>query len=172
MVDDYYGNVDLFRDDPVVARSVLPAPAPPPLPATLIQTKRLTIRESDTDVATGIFIDMGDQFEITATGQIHPALPAFLWPAVGPAGKSNEIAYDINYPLAAHPDAHPYCLLGKLSKFGSYFYVGAHFGPWQYIHDYPWRKKRELFLRINDNAPGGGSGQFDCTINLWSVPPQ
>lgn len=57
-------------------------------------------------------------------------------------------------------DAHPFALLGRL---GGYFFIGDGrlFGTREWT-----RPLAKLYLRINDDVPGNGRGEFTCVISV------
>ena len=79
----------------------------------------------------------------------------------GPNGWDN-IDRDKKFPLHVGPNAHPYCLLGKFNENGNYFFIG-HIKRSAFSDSHV----RRLFLRINDNKPGNGRGEFRCRVRVW-----
>lgn len=57
------------------------------------------------------------------------------------------------------PFVPPFSLLGRLE--GRYFYVGK---GRNFIY---YGKESRLFLRINDDTPRNGWGQFTCRIEVY-----
>ena len=154
---------DLFAGDNSTNKPVEPpTPILPPISPQLLYDKWITVKESDGDVYTGITLKNGDVYEFEAKGSVYTGV--FGAGGNGPNGWKN-IDYDTKFPLHGGLDpqnAHPYCLLGKLNN---YFFIGER-RPRQrylYLHDSP------LHLRINDDTPGGGNGQFDCHIKVWGL---
>jgi hypothetical protein len=141
-------------------RSQLNIDLRPPRQQVLIVDKWITVRERDREVDTGINIQPGDDYAFRATGQIW----AGVWGTGtnGPRGWNN-VDHDPKFPLHKGPDAHPFCLIGKLGRNGEYFYIGDERARAKYAG----RATQRLFLRTNDDAPGNGSGAFNCRVVVW-----
>jgi hypothetical protein len=126
--------------------------------STLMSETSVIVRESDYDVDTGIDISPGQWATIKVSGQIYSGW--WFSPPNGPEGwDSIQDSYD--YPL---PGSRPYSLVGKLGT--SYFYIGRSnasiYNPFQ---------TQRLYLRINDDAPGNGYGEFYCRVQVWRKLP-
>jgi hypothetical protein len=119
----------------------------------------VTVREADYDVDTGIDLSAGDEVEFEANGQIWSGV-AFTG-TNGPKGWNN-IDHDPKFPLHEGPDAHPFCLLARFAG-ASYFFVGDS----RARERYPYGETRRLYLRINDDKPNNGSGEFNCHVLVW-----
>ena len=158
------GAADLFYDDPPVPRSPIPPVLLPDPPRTLALSEEFTVPESARDVQTGIVLRMGDAFEIEASGRIWAGV--FLTGENGPNGWEDRIEYDRKFPLTGRPNGHPFSLIGKLGGGGAYFFIGEHRPRERYLGE----EDRELFLRINDDSPGNGSGAFTCRVRVWGAP--
>jgi hypothetical protein len=104
------------------------------------------------DISTGITIFPGDRILFQGSGRIWAGV--WLTGENGPEGW-DRINNDRSYPL---PDARIYSLIGNLS--GRYFYVGS---SGERVHS---GTPSVLLLRINDNVPGNGNGQFTCRIRV------
>ena len=159
------GSADLFLGDHVPARSPVPIiplfrPAAKP-----IFDRTITVAEWNRDCPTGLTLNMGDEFEITATGSVWAGDVTIG--KTGPNGAVDRIAYDHKFPLTGLQNGHPFCLLGKLGIDGAYFFVGAHWPRQQYLGDAGY----ELLLRINDDTHGNGSGSFKCRVRAWQANP-
>jgi hypothetical protein len=150
--------IDVFSTR-VDTTGALPLEPTLPMPtANFLGDYEVIVREADHDVYTGIDLEDNDEFEITATGQIHGFGIAG---ASGPDGWT-QLAENPRWPLhtGLDPEAHQFALLGSL---GGYFNVGASFPRTRFLHSEP----LPLYLRINDDNPGDGSGAFTVTISLW-----
>ena len=153
----------LFSDPRPPAKSTEPVPILSQRPTRLIFDKRITVRESDKDVDTGITLRSGDEYQFEADGSI--------WAGVVLTGSNGTngwdwITYDARYPLHGALDpmnAHPFCLLGKLN---GYFFIGESRPRERYLY----HQDCPLFLRINDDSPGNGSGEFNVHIRVWGAP--
>ena len=75
----------------------------------------------------------------------------------GPAGWNN-IDCATKFPL---PCSYPYSLIGQLN--GQYFYVGEYYNKTR--ADLP--SATDLYLRVNDDAPGNGSGSFYAHVQVY-----
>ena len=124
------------------------------------------VRERDSDVNTGIILQYGDIYEFSD-------ISGSIWSGVKLTGRNtpdgwNNIDYDTKFPLHGGIDpvnAHPYCLLGKLNN---YFFIGSSGrGKERFIYI----KNLPVYIRINDDAPGNGDGEFICRIKVWSTLP-
>ncbi|HKQ76343.1 MAG TPA: hypothetical protein VJ810_21795 [Blastocatellia bacterium] len=116
--------------------------------------RTVTVFESAGLVSTGITINRGDTVVLTASGSIWAGVVATG--QNGPEGWADLRTAGTEFPL---PGARIYSLLGKIGG-DPLFYVGqgtlfsaSSSGP--------------LFLRTNDNVPGGGNGQFTCRIQVY-----
>ncbi len=119
----------------------------------LVAGKQIQVNESDWDVNTAMQVQQGDTLIFQAWGSIWAGV--WFTGTNGPPGWNN-IDNDPKFPL---PGSHPYCLLGKLDT--GYFYVGAYHRMDQTPDQGP------LFLRINDDVPGNGSGAFQCLVQVY-----
>ncbi len=121
----------------------------------------VSVRESDkTDQDTGIVLQPGDEFALTGAGAIWAGV-AFTGNN-GPEGWTDRIETNPNSPLHNTADSRPFSLLGRFEGEG-YFYIGHGFTRRAFNRSSP----RRLFLRINDNTPGNGSGAFQCNVKVW-----
>jgi hypothetical protein len=137
-------------------------PLEPTLPtptANFLGDFQLIVREADHDVYTGIELEDNDEFAITASGQIR---------GFGIAGSSDpdgwvQLAENPRWPLhtGLDPNARQFALLGSL---GGYFQVGTSFPRTRFLHS----EAVPLYLRINDDNPGDGSGGFTVTRSVAS----
>ena len=161
------GEADLFLDNQIPQKSDVPAPILPKNTLQLLIDKWVTVRESDSDVDTGIILRNGDEYEfVEATGSIWAGV--WLKDANGPGGWNN-VDYDTKFPLHGGLDpqnAHPYCLLGKLHN---YFFIGERRARERYFY-FGEFSDCKLYLRVNDDTPGNGSGMFRCHIKVWGKP--
>jgi len=150
--------IDLFSARVSTQGSLPLHPVLPAATANFLGEVKVTVREADRDVYTGIDLQDNDEFAISATGQIRGAPLAGL---SGPDGWA-QVADHPGWPLHAGLDAsaHKFALLGFL---GGYFLVGSDFPRTRFL--YP--ETLPLYLRINDSAPGDGAGEFEVTIKLW-----
>jgi hypothetical protein len=119
----------------------------------LVSSRLVQVNERDWDVDTHIGVRQGDTLIFQATGQIWAGV--WFTGNNGPRGWNN-IDNDPKFPL---PATHPFCLLGKLDN--GYFYVG------DYNRLDRTGDQGNLYLRINDDVPGNGSGAFMCTVQLY-----
>jgi hypothetical protein len=157
------GSADLFLDDPVVPRSAVPAPVLPDPEQEFLQYRDVTVPENAAAVPTGIRLRPGDDFELDAGGRIWAGVP--FTGENGPNGW-DRIEYDRKFFLTGQPNGHPFCLLGQLGRDGAYFFIGEHRDRQRYRGE----ETYELFLRVNDDAPGNGSGAFQCRVKTWGQP--
>lgn len=150
--------IDLFSTRVATAQALPLHPTLPTPTANFLGEVQVTIREADRDVFTGIDVQDNDEFAVSATGLIRGAPLAGL---SGPDGWA-QLADNPGWPLhpALDPAARKFVLLGSL---GGYFVVGSDFPRTRFLHS----ESLPLYLRINDTAPGDGSGEFVVTIKLW-----
>jgi hypothetical protein len=164
------------------------SPVPVPIVLPIIDTNRApdidaikTINENNSDVYTGINLKSGDIYEFSE-------IKGTIWAGValtgrnGPDGWIDRVDYDVKFPLHGGMDpvnAHPFCLLGKLK---TYFFIGSR-GRGKERFIYPRYQDIQgtlpdgnpadgmpLYLRINDDSPGNGNGNFSCRIRVWQDP--
>lgn len=158
-----YGAPLFLEDDPPHKPDVA-APPLAPEPIALVYDKTIAVRESDHDVYTGIVLQDGDIYFFEASGSIWADIAAAG--QNGPNGRDT-ITWDARFPLHGGLDrnnAHPYSLLGR--HFGGYFFIGEGGRRMRYVFD----QDAALWLRINDDAPGNGSGSFQVRIRVWGEP--
>lgn len=118
---------------------------------TLVEHRQaIPVRESDDLVDTHIQVNRGDTLIFQAGGQIWAGV--WLTGNNGPNGWNN-IDNDLKFPL---PGSHPYCLLGRLDN--GPFYIGST------LRIDSADDQGELYLQINDDVHGNGSGAFTCDI--------
>ena len=125
--------------------------------------KMIIAKESDGDVDMGITLEYGDAYEFSdISGSIYAGVVGTIG-RNGPDGWIDRIEYDVKFLLHGGMDpvnAHPYCLLGRLNN---YFFIGSKGrGKEHFIYLRPLKLK----LRINDDTPGGGDGEFHCRIKV------
>jgi hypothetical protein len=145
-------------------------PDPPPQVPAIVSTDVhvATVSESDRDIDTGIGLRAFDQVSFSASGTIWAGVP--LSGRNGPDGWS-DVTTDSGYPLHSGPNAHRYALLFRLadplnlSAPTRYFFLGKGTDPSvsPYIHQ---GDEKRILLRINDNQPGNGNGQFTVTLTV------
>jgi hypothetical protein len=123
------------------------------MPLELIGSREVQVRESDWDVNTHLQVQQGDTLIFHAWGQIWAGV--WFTGNNGPKGWNN-IDNDPKFPL---PSSHPYGLLGKLDN--GYFYVG------DFRRDDRLGDQGTLFLRVNDDVPGNGTGAFQCLVQVY-----
>lgn len=168
------GTSELFPPRQTGPTSRPPDPAPQLPPVVSTDTHFITVAESDRDVDTGIGLQDLDQASFSVTGTIHSGASASG--ASGPDGWI-EVTTNSNYPLHKGPDAHRYALLIRLldplwlpgtADPTPYLFLGSGTRPdWSpYTHS---GADRRIWLRINDDQPGNGSGQFTVTITVKRV---
>lgn len=152
----------------VTAPTARPTAAPLAVPAVdghvMVDHVTVQIRDTDGDVATGVVLESGDEFEVTASGTI--TAPEFL---ARPSDANGWYVVD-DAAFALHsgidPDAaRKYALLGRL---GGYFFIGTHRARQRFLY----RKALPLYLRINndDHRRGAGQGAFNAEITAWGPP--
>jgi hypothetical protein len=146
---------------PSVASMVRINPLAPPAGKTLVVDRWISVRESDADVDTGIDLDPGDEYAfVEATGDIWAGV--MFTGRNGPQGWDN-VTNDPKFPLHEGVYAHPFSLLGRFVGL-PYFYIGSG----RARERYPDTQVRRLQLRINDDVPGNGDGEFSCHVQVWS----
>ena len=168
-------DADLFADTSP-EKSEIPSPQLPSSPNTSLPPQidiMVRAREKDKDVNTGITLRNGDIYEFSeVSGSIRAGVALTGWN--GPDGWDN-VGYNVKFPLHGGLDpinAHPYCLLGKLKN---YFFIGSKGRQEQFIYstnpDLMPAEGIRLYVRINDDTPGNGDGEFLCRIKVWSTWP-
>jgi hypothetical protein len=123
----------------------------PPTATTQVIYQTVIVRESDTAV-DALYLLPADQVTISASGEI--------WSGVAFTGTNGPDGWDSTdcdpkFPL---PCVHPFSLLYRAN--GPYVEGGS----WsQFTHT---GSATMLTLRINDDAPGNGSGSFTVTVTV------
>lgn len=124
-----------------------------PMALHLQAAKQVQVNESDGDVDTHIDVRAGDTLIFHADGSIWSGV--WFTNPNGPKGWNNR-DLDPKFPL---PGAHPFQLLGKLDT--GYFPVG------EYARLDQTSNQGRLYLRINDDVPGNGSGAFEVKVQCY-----
>jgi hypothetical protein len=133
-----------------------------------VADRSFTVSAADAEVDTGITIHYGDVFRITASGSINPGgLHGFNGPNGVPGPNQ-----DARWPLHSgiDPTNTPYSLLARLN---GWFEVGTDSGERRWLYDClddQADAARRLFLRINDDVSGDGSGTFHVRVRVWGMP--
>jgi hypothetical protein len=142
-----------------------PAPTAPRLSPTadhvLVDQASVQVRDVDGDIATGVTVRPGEEFEISAGGTITaPELFA------RPSDADGWYVVD-DARFALHSGINPagarkYALLGRL---GGWFFVGTHRSRQRFLYHRP----LPLYLRVNndDARLGAGQGGFDVEVRVW-----
>jgi hypothetical protein len=160
-------DLDLFSDAVTQFTSEVPMPALPSAEEQAIVVERdVRVRDIDGDVDSGIVLQPGQRFEITATGTI---VAPELFAGPSDADGWNSIVDDARFALHSAIDpvsARKYALLGRLN---GYFFVGTHRSRERYL--YP--VGRRLYFRVNndDHRKGAGNGGFDVHVTVWDDRP-
>lgn len=130
-------------------------------PKSLVVDKWFDVPESQRgDQDTNITLRPGDEYELTGADTIWAGV--WLTGLNGPEGWEDRIETNPASPMFNRPDAHPFSLIGRFGV-SPYFYIGHRISRKAYNLPVP----ANLRLRINDNAPGNGSGVFRCRVQVW-----
>lgn len=154
--------VDAFCPSLDLEKPAIPAPVLPPMPATLVFDGQIDVPESSGDVLVplpGGGVQWGDAVQIDeVTGQVQ-----VNWLAgwVNANGKP-EIVRDLSFPLHGALDPVNAREGALLFRLGGWSFVGTGFGKRQHLG-----APMPLFLRVNDNHPGDGSGGFRARVRLF-----
>ena len=124
----------------------------------VIVDKWITVLESDQDVDTNILLRNHDWIDISASGSVWAGV--WFTGENGPRGWGGSAGAE--FPLSGNP---PFSLLGMTAEDG-YFYIGDGLRR-TYLNETLGPGETRLFLRINDNRPGNGSGAFNVRIQVW-----
>jgi hypothetical protein len=144
------------RDNvPSVGRFVTLRNPPAPPPPAIIRT--FVIKESQRgDLDTGIDVRIGDRITVSANGEIY----AGVWfTGNNTAWGWDWRADDPKFPHNNTDDAHPFSLIGKIG-IGPYFLVG------ETLDRFLAQRAGRFLLRINDDTPGNGCGNFYGDIRV------
>jgi hypothetical protein len=125
-------------------------------PKALVSEQWIDVREADMSDVPAFTLQPGDEFALTGTGTIWAGV-AFTG-VNGPEGWADWQAGN-DKPLPGQP---PFSLIARFDG-EPYFYVGTGFPRRPYDRGGP----LQLFLRINDDRPDNGSGQFRCLVQVW-----
>jgi hypothetical protein len=126
----------------------------------LVVDKIVTIQEYNNDVDTHIDLINGTYYDVSADGTIWAGV--WFTGTNGPEGWQGWQANN-NSPL---PGTAPFSLLGKTAEDG-YFLIGRGMRRVYQNATVPGPGTR-LYLRINDDRPGNGSGAFTVHIRAWN----
>lgn len=129
---------------------VLPFPQGDPV---LVAEVRISVSEREGAVDTGIDLQPGDEYEITAGGEIEKN---------GPDG-SEDIVYDNAFPVHSPCNGHAFQLIGRLGSNFAWFPIGRFRARQAWMGFVP----RRLYLGVNDDRPRNGSGSFTCQVRVW-----
>jgi hypothetical protein len=157
--------VELFDGTQPIDRPASISPIlQPTIDHVLIDRVTVRVRDTDGDVPTGVTIQPGDEFEISATGAI--TAPVIL--AQPSDANGWYIVDDARFALHSGLDpvnAHKYALLGRL---GGYFFCGTHRLRQRFLYHRP----VPLFLRVNndDASRGAGNGEFTVRLDIFGSP--
>jgi hypothetical protein len=131
------------------------------------EMRLLTVREGDRDVDTTLDVQPGDRVVFEAAGEIWSGefetgyvdgIPiSRALPGNGPDGLFIGLARGSGFPQTG---VTPYSLLARIG-YESYFRVGR---AQEYRHV---GAPQRLYLRINDNRPGNGSGEFGVLVQIY-----
>ncbi|MEX2160285.1 MAG: hypothetical protein WD751_00065 [Anaerolineales bacterium] len=146
-------------DEPLVHRNALPQLDFPPATTLMCELNLVLPAKFPGDLPTGIMLYPGLEVEIQASGSIWAG--DIRDARNGPNGL-DQLIDDARWPLHTGLDgaqARAFCLLGRVN---GYFYVGENFRA-----RFTYSAARPLFLRINDNNPGDGDGEFAVHIRIW-----
>ncbi len=128
-----------------------------------IVDKQVVVRESDRDpVDTQVLLRNGDEVDLIASGSIWAGV--WFTGSNGPRGWMTYSAGD-QCPL---PGVPPFSLLGMTPDDG-YFYIGDRFRR-TYQNESLGSGAARLYLQINDDSPGNGSGAFRVRIVVRRGP--
>lgn len=156
-------DVDVFSSQLETRKPPVPVPQLPSA-GPMIGEFTYVVAESARDVFTGITLEWGDEYEIEASGEIWAGVA--LTGNSGPEGWPDRPVDDARWPLHSGLDptnARPFALLARI---GGWVYVGNRMDRRRFLSMTP----LPLHLRINDDHPGNGSGQFEVTVRLWGKP--
>ncbi|SRR6266536_2562210 len=119
----------------------------------LVEGRQIQVNEGDYDVDTHMQVTSGDTIIFSAWGEI--------WAGVWFTGMNGPRGWDWTDPSPKFPlpGSHPFCLLGKLDT--GYFYIGS------YARLDETGDQGQLYLRINDDVPGNGSGAFQVAVQQY-----
>ena len=116
------------------------------------------IRESDTQVDSGLEVGPNEWFALTGGGEIWAGV--WFTGNNGPQGW-NSIDHNAAFPL---PGSRPFSLIGTLDS--QNFYIGNSNATADRF-----TTPKKLFLRTNDDVPGNGNGAFNCHAQVWKKLP-
>ncbi|MEV4660565.1 hypothetical protein AB0J85_01320 [Micromonospora echinofusca] len=127
-------------------------PAQAAATSTIVCEETKQVEEASYDVNSGCWLQDGDRVQISAYGLIWAGV--WLTGQNGPQGWTN-MAGDSKFPMS---NARAFSLLAKTN--GNYRYAGTgttftYYGTGS-----------ALYLRINDDAPGNGSGAFTADVTV------
>ncbi|GAB2570940.1 hypothetical protein Aab01nite_05310 [Paractinoplanes abujensis] len=125
----------------------------------VVVDKFLTVTEHDNDKDTGIEVRNGDWIDISASGRIWAGV--WFTSENGPNGWTGWAAGE-DKPL---PGAPPFSLIGKMAD-GEYFYIGAGLRR-TYQNATLGPGATRLYLTVNDDKHGNGTGAFTVRIQVW-----
>jgi len=126
---------------------------------TLVADKYVAVSESEYDVDTGIDLLNGCDVDIAASGSIWSGV--WFTGRNGPEGWHGYVAGP-DKPLPGSP---PFSLIGKTAQDG-YFFIGAGLHQTFFNATVP-NEGTRLYLRINDDVPNNGNGQFMVHVQVW-----
>jgi hypothetical protein len=134
-----------------------PYTPPPPRQNPPIVDTTISVPEASDWVDTGIDLIDDDRIDFFANGSIWAGV--WLTGQNGPEGWEGWVQTGAQWPYNSQPDAYSFTLIGRIGVGGAPFRVGG-----RHTRIVIASQPERLFLRVNDDVPGNGSGAFSCRV--------
>lgn len=144
----------IFGPQPVTPSGRPSDPSDPRSPRVIVDIT-IPVPESASWIDTGIDIQEGDRIDFFASGEIWAGV--LFTGGNGPEGWVGWVQTGSNWPYNNAPDAFSFCLIGQLGA--NIFRIGR-----RLTHIALGDTTQRLYVGINDDVPGNGSGEFSCRI--------
>jgi hypothetical protein len=131
-----------------------------------VESRTVTVPESSSGVPVYMTFASGEEARIECSGSVWGGV--WFTGSNGPDGWADAAPFE--FPMPYYRGGRSFAAIARFKTTG--FYPTA--SSWKHAgtssaHTAPFSSRMEL--RVNDNAPGNGSGSFTCTVSRWQLVP-
>lgn len=131
-----------------------------------VEATNVVVPESSGGVPVYMEFAPGDEARIACSGSVWAGV--WFTGNNGPDGWAN--AAPSNFPMPGNSGGRSFAAIARFKPTTWYYSPTA----WQHAgtssaHRAPFDSRMDL--RVNDNAPGNGSGAFTCNVSRWQLVP-